>query len=142
MFASDAILPRTSSCSPGSIRNLELRDLPHVARLLVAHHIDPRTIDTAPRQPFPRHHVLVLDIDGAIRALAYVVIAHERALRGHLQLLIIDPALVASHGRAIEDRLAGVAVALCEAYGCAEIDIVAAHHDDTTDYPVPAYAVG
>jgi hypothetical protein len=65
----------------------------------------------------------VLDIDGAVRAVAHVVIALDHGLRGGLQFLVADPALARLFGRAVEDRMTGVAVALCEAYGCTEIDI-------------------
>jgi hypothetical protein len=144
MFA-DSLSAHPSS--PGSIRNLEIRDLPAVARLLVAHHIDPRAIPCStlsPHKPFPRCHVLVLDLDGAIHALAYLVLDRRPTLHGHLQLLVVDPTLIAAHGRAIEDRLAGVAIALCEAYGCADIDIAAPSRDrdDSAAYPIPRYAVG
>ena len=145
MLATDAVLPSTV-CSdrtfPGSIRNLELRDLADVARLLVAHRIDARTIEAAQRQPFPRCHLLVLDVDGHVRALVYVVIAKEPVMRGCLQLLIVDPALVQQYGHAVEARLIGVTEALCEAYGCAEIDIAAARHEEPAAAPLPVYAVG
>lgn len=128
MLATDAVLPSTACAdraTPGSIRNLEIRDLPEVARLLVAHRIDTKMIESAQRQPFPRCHLLVLDVDGHVRGLVHIVILSQPVMRGHLQLLIVDSALVRQYGHAIEDRLVGVTTALCEAYGCA-IDVAAA----------------
>lgn len=46
-------------------------------------------------------------------------------LRGRLDFLVLDPAVPRASGRAIQDRMTGVAIALCEAYGCAEVDIAA-----------------
>jgi hypothetical protein len=78
----------------------------------------------------PRCHLLVLDIDGDVRAIAYVAIALDRGLRGRLQLLVLDPILAHTSGRAIQDRMIGVSIALCEAYGCAEIDIATTSRND------------
>lgn len=131
MLATDAG-PRSPSPSPlsGSIRNAAQRDLPAVARLLEASGIDVRSIEPAPNRSPPHCHLLVLDIDGDVRAIAHVVIALDRGLRGRLQFLVLDPTLVRASGPAIQDRMIGVSVALCEAYGCAEIDIAATSRDD------------
>jgi hypothetical protein len=130
MFGTEARLASPlPSRLPGSIRNAEIRDLADLSRLLATRDVDPRAIVTAPRLPLPRYHLLVLDVDGAVRAAVHVVISMEPELRGRLQLLVVDPGLTRTFGRAVEDRLAGVAVALCEAYGCAEIDIAATPQD-------------
>jgi hypothetical protein len=114
----------------GSIRNAEQRDLAQVARLLEASGIDLRAVETDPRRSLPRCHLLVLDIDGAVRAAAYLVIARARGLRGRLEFLVLDPALPRGSTRAIQDRMTGVTVALCEAYGCADVDIAATSRND------------
>lgn len=115
---------------PGSVRNAETRDLADLSRLLSASDVDPRTISTAHRLPFPRCHLLVLDIDGAARAAVYIVITWAHMPRGRLQLLVVDPSLARMFRRAVEGRMVGVAVALCEAYGCTEIDIAAVTPQD------------
>jgi hypothetical protein len=72
-----------------------------------------------------RGHLLVLDLEGSLCATVHVVIDSgiEQA-RARLQLLIMDAALGPA-GREVEERMIGVALALCEAYGCADVDLVA-----------------
>jgi N-acetylglutamate synthase-like GNAT family acetyltransferase len=62
-------------------------------------------------------HLLVLDVAGEIRGVACVRLERRR---GHLGFLVIDPAL---EGQGLEERLRGVASALCEARGCPSMDI-------------------
>ena len=130
--------PRSPSPSPsssllavsGSIRNAEQRDLAGVARLLEASGIDLRNIETDPRRSLPHCHLLVLDIDGTVRAVAYLVTTRARGLRDRLEFLVLDPAVPRASGRAIQDRMTGVANALCEAYGCTAVDIAATSRND------------
>jgi hypothetical protein len=63
------------------------------------------------------------------------VIACDRGLRGRLEFLVLDPALAHMSGRAIQDRTAGVAVALCEAHGCTAIDIAATPRNEVAAVP-------
>src|SRR6185436_485579 len=117
-------LPRS-----GSIRNAEQRDLAEVARLLEASGVDLRDTETDPRRSLPHCHLLVLDIDGTVRAVAYLVMTRARGLRGRLEFLVLDPTLARMSGRAIRDRMTGVAVALCEAYECTAIDVATPRND-------------
>jgi hypothetical protein len=48
---------------------------------------------------------------------------------------MVDPALPRVSGRAIQDRMTGVAIALCEAYGCTATDIVATLRNDVAAVP-------
>lgn len=107
----------------GSIRYVEPRDLDAVARLLEAGGIDMRRLEAEAHRARARGHLLVLDVSGEVRGVVYIVIARARELRGRLEFLVLDPGLVRTSGRAIQDRMTGVAIALCEAYGCTEIDI-------------------
>ena len=131
MLATDTGL-RSPSPLPlsGSIRNAEQRDLAEIARLLEASGIDARGIETAQQRSLPRCHLLVLDLEGAVCAAAYVVIAQGRGLRGRLEFLALHPTLASASGRVIQERMIGVSIALCEAYGCAEIDIAATSWND------------
>lgn len=104
----------------GSVRKVESRDAPELARLCAAARIDPAAVEPAAGGG----HLLVLDLGGSLCAAEYVVIEPPRA---RLQLLIVDAALAAA-GREVEDRMIGVALALGEAYGCGDLDIVAAPH--------------
>jgi hypothetical protein len=115
--------PSPSIASPdrprilGSVRKVEAHDAPDLARLCAAARIDPPAVGP----DAGRGHLLVLDVGGSLCAAEYVVIEPPRA---HLQLLIVDAALAAA-GREVEDRMIGVALALCEAYGCGDLDVVA-----------------
>jgi hypothetical protein len=94
----------------GSIRTAEPRDTASLSRLLGA----------ASVADGERGHLLVLDLDGMIRAAESVVIVDSHA---RVQLLAVDAALAPST-REISDRMLGVALALCEAYGCREVEVV------------------
>ena len=61
-------------------------------------------------------HLLVLDVAGEIRGVACVRLECRR----HLGFLVLDPAL---DGQGVEERLRGVASALCEARGCPAMDV-------------------
>lgn len=111
----------------GSIRNAMPGDALALVELLDAASLAPdsiRHLDAA------RDHLLVLDLDGAVRATALVVI-DERDRRASLQLLVVDAALNTSSARTVEARMLGVAVALCEAYGCTELDVIATSRGTT-----------
>ena len=62
-------------------------------------------------------HLLVLDVAGELRGLACVRVERRQ---GHLGFLVLDPAL---EGQGLEDRLRGVAAALCAARGCPAMDV-------------------
>lgn len=110
---------------PGSIRSAEPRDRAQIARLLAGSGIDAQTLAVELDGPSQHGHVLVFDLDGAVRAVAHVQVVTDAAPRGWLQLLVVDPA-VAEIGASIEDRMLAVAAALCEAYGCPELEVAAA----------------
>jgi hypothetical protein len=74
----------------------------------------------------PGNHVLVLDVASTVIAALHVTCDGKRA---HVQFLVVDPAF-ATVARAIEERMIGVATALCEAYGCASLDICATPQND------------
>ena len=61
--------------------------------------------------------VIETNVAGEIRGVACVRLERRR---GHLGFLVIDPAL---EGQGLEERLRGVASALCEARGCPSMDI-------------------
>src|SRR5262245_11017619 len=107
----------------GSIRYAEPRDLLAIARMLEASGIDRRTIETDLRRSPDHCHLLVLDVGGDIRGVEQIILTRDRGRRGRLEFLVLDPVLARASGRAIQDRMAGVAIALCEAYGCTEIDV-------------------
>ncbi len=114
------MLARTLAIDPsfpvlGSIRTAEHRDAPGVSRLLAANQNATWTTTG------DHTHLLVLDVDGAVRAVERVVMDSARAT---IQLLAVDPALKTATIE-IADRMLGVALALCEAYGCVEIEVVA-----------------
>lgn len=111
----------------GAIRNAAPRDLAELARLCAGDKVDMRLFDAAHRHPFG--HLLVFELDGAIRAATYVVIDEAHGLRARLELLLVDPA-VARARKSIEDRMIGVASALCEAYGCVALDILPSTRND------------
>lgn len=100
----------------GSIRTAECRDAAEVTRLLDS--ANQHTVTTANDE---HTHLLVLDVDGTVRAVERVVM--ERA-RARIQLLAVDPELGTSRTE-VADRMLGVALALCEAYGCLEIEVFA-----------------
>jgi hypothetical protein len=111
----------------GSIRKADPRDAAELSRLFdlafLAPGLAPLEVDGG--------HWLVLDLDGSLRAAEYVVLDVPRS-RAHLQLLVVDNALGPSV-REVEDRMIGVALALCEAYGCTDVDIVASSRAMTID---------
>ena len=100
-----------STNSNCTIRSAADDDLPRAIVLLRDHGL------TVPRDLDPHHpgrHVLVLDSAGELLAVAVLQIA---AGHGHLV------ALATAHAdRALEDRMIGVAEALCDAFG-ADLDI-------------------
>ena len=114
------MLAATSSPRPrilGSIRKAEAGDAPELARLFEA-----ARIGVMLAQLDREHgHLLVLDLDGALRAVEYVAI-DDQLRRARLQLLVVDAALDPCV-REVEDRMRGVALALCEAFGCVYVDV-------------------
>lgn len=101
----------------GSIRKSQRRDAPELARLFAAAHLDtPCTSD--------QDQLLVLDLDGSLRAAAQIVIG---AALARLQLLILDPALTPDARREVEERMIGIVHALGEAHGCRELEVAPRH---------------
>jgi hypothetical protein len=103
----------------GSIRKFESRDASALTRLLEVAGLDAQT---AGQIDSDRGHLLVLDVEGALRAVAYVELDVPRS-RARVQLLAVDPGLGAAT-REVEDRMIGVALALCDAYACATVDVL------------------
>ncbi|HUJ60675.1 MAG TPA: hypothetical protein VLX92_19370 [Kofleriaceae bacterium] len=103
----------------GAVRHAESRDVGALARLLENVGVDASALEAARRHPFG--HVLIFELEGVVCAMVYVLIDHTNGVRGHLQLAVVDPKL-AEHREVIEQRLIGVATALCEAYGCSPMD--------------------
>jgi len=85
-------------------------DLPRI-RQLVGGNLDLRVIPG-------RRYILVLDGEhGALAAAACVTLDDGR---GHLGFLAIAPSYEGEH---LEDRMIGVAEALCSAFGCETLDV-------------------
>lgn len=92
-----------------TIRLASAADGPRIRRL-----VPTEDLSTVPGHRF----VLVLDApNGQLAAAAVVTLEHSR---GHLGLLAIAPECEGEH---IEDRMIGVAEALCSAYGCDTLDV-------------------
>lgn len=104
----------------GSIRNAGARDATEIARLVSAARVETGALESSFARD-DRRHFLVLDVEGALCAVACVLVvpAHAR-----LELLLVDPAIKGVVRHEIEQRMAGVALALCQAFGCLEVDIV------------------
>lgn len=69
---------------------------------------------------FGNGHLLVLDLgDGTLGAAVHIDVHDEHAT---LDLLVVDERLA---GREIEQRMSGVAHALCVAYGCEHVETIA-----------------
>ena len=105
----------------GTVRNAETRDLAELGRLFKSADFDARALHAQAQRSCG--HLLVLDVDGSLRAAVYVVI-EPAGPRGRLQMLIVD-AVVTTDRKVIEDRMLGVALALCDAYACVEVEIAA-----------------
>lgn len=133
--------PRSAALSSlsGAIRAAEPRDLADVAWLLRGNGIDTPSIEAEPQRSRHGGHLLVFDLAGAIRGVACVAISLDRR-RGKLQALVLDPHLARVHARAIQERLTGVAIALCEAYECTEIDVAVVPSTHVGDQAHAAYA--
>lgn len=95
---------------PRTIRLATPEDLPRIQELVTGD-VDLRTI--------PAHrYLLVLDDEhGELAATASVTLEDGR---GHLGFLAIAPG---SEGEHLEDRMIGVAEALCTAFGCHTLDV-------------------
>ncbi len=93
-----------------TIRLATSEDLPKIRTLVSGDH-DLRVI--------PGHrYLLVLDSEGGtLAAAASVTIDDER---GHLGFVAIAPGFEGEH---LEDRMIGVAEALCSAFGCDTLDV-------------------
>jgi hypothetical protein len=102
-----------------TVRNANLLDTPEIDRLLAAasHHSGAESLGTSDVNALlDRGHLLVLArSDGGVDAVAHVDVSAGRAT---LDLLVVDPVLI---GTEIEQRMTGVARALCEAYGCEHV---------------------
>ena len=91
-----------------------------LARLFSSVGVDAAALEAARHHPWG--HVLVFELGGEVRASAYVIIDRSNGLSGRLQIVVVDRAL-SEYRRAIEERMIGIAAALCEAYGCKEMQI-------------------
>ena len=95
-----------------TIREATVDDLPALQRLIrSAGHRDEDLIAT------PARHVLVLDTGRELGGLAIVKLDPPHA---HLETLAMAPRYC---GGSAERRLLGVARALCEAFGCSDLDV-------------------
>ena len=95
-----------------TIREATVDDLPALQRLIrSAADPDEDLIASAER------HVLVLDTGDELGGLAIVKLEPPHA---HLEALVMAPRYC---GRTAERRLLGVARALCEAFGCIDLDV-------------------
>jgi hypothetical protein len=115
MIAADAV-SQLEAHGFGSVRRARPDDGAAVARLLVGTGIG--SIESG--------HALVLDVDGLVVAAMHVVCDGSRA---HVRFLVVDEA-IRGMSRSIEERMLGVATALCEAYGCRDLDICATARND------------
>ncbi|HTR55326.1 MAG TPA: hypothetical protein VMJ10_31825 [Kofleriaceae bacterium] len=112
----------------GAVRHAEVRDVTALARLYAGVGVNAAALEAARHHPFG--HVLVFELEGVVCASAYVIIDPSSGPSGRLQIVVVDRAL-AQYREVIEERMIGVAAALCEAYGCKEITIRAATELDT-----------
>ena len=112
----------------GAVRHAEARDVGPVARLFASIGVDAAALEAARHHPFG--HVLVFELEGVVCASAYVIIDPSNGLSGRLQIVVVDRSLT-EYRKVIEERMIGVAAALCEAYGCKEITIRADTELDT-----------
>jgi N-acetylglutamate synthase-like GNAT family acetyltransferase len=116
-----ASIRRTVSTT-SRVRNARLSDAAALARLLeragVAGSFALREADVAAH--LDRGYLLVLDAGGdTVLAVASIAVGPDL---GHLRLLVVDPAFA---GLGVEERMTGVALALCEAQGLRGMDIEA-----------------
>jgi N-acetylglutamate synthase-like GNAT family acetyltransferase len=103
---------------PGTIREATAADLPAIDELMRAQ-ASGSTRELCDRER-GRCHLLVLDApDGGIAAAALV---HIAGTRGHLTMLVVASRF---EGEGLEDRMIGVAEALCSAFGADTLDIPA-----------------
>jgi hypothetical protein len=99
---------------PGNIRNATVVDTAALSRLLTT---TPANVNAL----LSRGHTLVLDrCDGTLGAAIHLDLVDGRAT---MDMLVVDPSLA---GCDLEDRMTGVARALCEAYGCDRVETRAA----------------
>lgn len=119
MFASS----RSNGRVLGSVRKAEPHDAIEIARLLTAANLDSDDLEDEISEQLEHSHLLVLDIEGKLGAVVDVAL-DQPARRARLQLLIVDAALAHRPGREVEDRMVGVALAFCEAYGCTDVDVL------------------
>ncbi|HVV82622.1 MAG TPA: hypothetical protein VHE35_06060 [Kofleriaceae bacterium] len=102
----------------GSVRAATPRDARQLERLFHAALLEP---PPAFARRGARSQLLVLDLGGRLHAIASVTIDRELG-RARVQLLVVD----APHGataREIEERMLGVGLALCDAYGCSQVEL-------------------
>jgi len=123
--------PQTAARLAGNVRNAESRDRDELGRLFARTGVDAHALRAAASNP--HGHVLVLEVDGALRGAVYVVI-DSKGPRARIALLIVDPA-AASVRNEVEERMIGVAMALCEAYACVEVEIGASPQEALAQRP-------
>src|SRR5262249_40729050 len=99
-------LPSRLRPTSGKIRNASLLDTTELARLLITTPADVAGLLSHRHLPLPdRRH-------GPLGAAVHFDVAHGHAT---MDMLVVDSELA---GCDVEDRMTGVARALCEAYGC------------------------
>jgi N-acetylglutamate synthase-like GNAT family acetyltransferase len=101
----------------GTIRYATAHDVPELTRLI-------STSATHARQDidawFDRGQLVVLDLgDDTLGAVIHVDMGCDRAV---MDLCVVDPALRETDA---EERISGVAHAICAAYGCDHLDTMA-----------------
>jgi N-acetylglutamate synthase-like GNAT family acetyltransferase len=103
----------------GNIRNARIADASEISRLIGEASSTPGTRNAI--DLYDRGHLLVLDLGAReLGGVVHVDVSDDR--RAILDLLVVDPAVSGSH---FEQRMSGVAHALCEAYGCDHLDTLA-----------------
>jgi ribosomal protein S18 acetylase RimI-like enzyme len=115
----------------GTIRSAAAGDATALARLFVAVGDPPPFRGTADLAgSLARGHLIVLDLGSeSIGAAAFVMLecTDDREVHAHIQFLVVHPAFV---GTGSEERLITAVLALCEASGCRDLDLVpSARHE-------------
>jgi hypothetical protein len=103
-------------CCP-SIRLATEKDRSAIDALLYGSH---RAVELT-TVPGSRYALVLEDVCGRVAAAAVVIIDRARE-RGHLAMLVVAKEL---DGAGIENRVVGVAEALCCAFGCKTLDVPA-----------------
>jgi hypothetical protein len=111
--ALDVDSPRVPQTS-GTIRNCHAADVTQLAKLFATIDVDVHLL-LADARP-PTGHLLALDINGVLVAAMFVELDPEHGTHGTVRVMVVDASVAANHAH-LEERMLGVAMALCEAYG-------------------------